>query len=100
MEAEKSNEAAVEIRHDRERRTRRINEMLCYRIYKRNQTLPLNRQVLGASYGASGDSMNIAVEFKKKSRRCHSVGRICAPEPFNIQAPPSLWGGSRSGGDG
>jgi hypothetical protein len=36
--------------------------MLCYRIYKRNQTLPLNRQVLGASYGASGDSMNIAVK--------------------------------------
>ena len=35
----------AEARHARGRRTRRINEMLCYRIYKRNQILPIKQQV-------------------------------------------------------
>ena len=35
----------AESRRARERRTRRINEMLCYRIYKRNLILPIKKQV-------------------------------------------------------
>ena len=63
LDAEKSSADAAAVRHDRERRTRRINEMLCYRIYKRNQILPLKQQALGTSYNASSDSMNIAVRM-------------------------------------
>ena len=63
LDAEKSSADAAAVRHDRERRTRRINEMLCYSIYKRNQILPLKQQALGTSYNASSDSMNIAVRM-------------------------------------
>jgi len=63
LDAEKSSADAAAIRHDRERRTRRINEMLCYRIYKRNQILPLKQQALGTSYNAGSDSMNMAVRI-------------------------------------
>ena len=43
----------------------RINEMLCNRIYKRNQILPLAHQVLGMTYCAEGDSLQTAVEQGK-----------------------------------
>ena len=61
-EEKEANEASLHDKEDTTNRISAINELLTSRIKKRSAILPLKRQILGQTYGLSGDAMQQTVE--------------------------------------